>query len=53
MLFVTYGLLVRKEFINMQKGTVNCFNADKGYGYITTDEGNDIFVHFSAILGDG
>lgn len=34
-------------------GTVKWFNAEKGFGFITTEEGNDIFVHFSAIQKDG
>jgi CspA family cold shock protein len=37
----------------MAQGTVKWFNAEKGFGFITTEEGNDVFVHFSAIQADG
>ncbi len=37
----------------MQQGTVKWFNADKGYGFITGENGKDVFVHFSAIQSTG
>ena len=35
------------------KGTVKWFNEEKGFGFITAENGSDVFVHFSAIKADG
>jgi cold shock protein len=39
--------------VKMAQGIVKWFNGDKGYGFIAVDGGQDVFVHFSAIVSDG
>ncbi|MFN2159861.1 MAG: cold-shock protein [Anaerolineales bacterium] len=36
-----------------EQGTVKWFNGSKGYGFIEREEGEDVFVHYTAIVGDG
>ena len=42
-----------RRILVMQQGTVKWFNAKKGYGFISDEQGNDVFVHFSALNMDG
>lgn len=43
----------KKEAIEMAKGTVKWFNDSKGFGFIATEDGQDVFVHHSSIAGGG
>ena len=47
-----WSVAIRNEF-SVAQGTVKFFNADKGYGFISRESGDDIFVHYSNISGDG
>jgi len=47
-----FPLNCRRVFI-MTTGTVKWFNEGKGYGFIESESGKDVFVHFSEIQGDG
>ncbi len=42
-----------EEETKMEQGKVKWFNAEKGFGFIEREEGDDVFVHFTAIQGEG
>jgi CspA family cold shock protein len=44
---------LKHKGIRVATGTVKFFNAEKGYGFISRDQGEDVFVHFSQIQGEG
>lgn len=49
--YISIHILQRISF--MEQGTVKWFNGAKGYGFISRQNGEDVFVHFKAIVGDG
>ena len=46
-------MLQRREEKQLTTGTVKFFNAEKGFGFISRDQGDDVFVHYSNIQGGG
>ena len=50
---VTVQPLIYLERMIQMQGKVKWFNAEKGYGFISQESGDDVFVHFSAIQGKG
>lgn len=46
-------IFFERRGVIMAKGTVKWFNESKGYGFITKEDGGDVFAHYSAIEGNG
>ena len=45
--------IIERRVVSMVNGTVKWFNETKGYGFITSEDGSDVFVHYSSIQDDG
>lgn len=46
-------LLSKRRDVKLATGTVKFFNAEKGFGFISREQGDDVFVHYSNIQGSG
>jgi len=52
-IIIACKILLAREGTRLAKGTVKWFDTKKGYGFIKQLDGDDVFVHYSGITGDG